>query len=108
MMISVSCEYDVRKNFQINIEMINLKIVSSAKIPKMPKAGSSIMHSEKILGVLKCTDTSGVTIQEIAVQANINRITASKYLAVLEAQDAVHFRRVGKAKLYSIKSGYGS
>jgi len=82
-----------------------MRIISS-KIPKAPKMQASNSGADKILDILKNSD--GVTIQEIANQASINRITAAKYLAVMEAKDIVKFRRVGKAKLYSVKSGYGS
>jgi response regulator of citrate/malate metabolism len=56
-----------------------------------------------ILDVLKKSDIS-LTIEEIAKKTEINRITASKYLAIMDAKGIVKFRNVGKAKLYSIKS----
>ncbi|MEM7827038.1 MAG: helix-turn-helix domain-containing protein [Candidatus Aenigmatarchaeota archaeon] len=43
-----------------------------------------------------------LTIEEVGRRAGINRITASKYLAVLEARGVVKCRNVGKAKLYSL------
>ncbi len=43
------------------------------------------------------------SISEISRACAINRITASKYLAVLEARGLVQSRSVGKAKLYSVK-----
>lgn len=55
---------------------------------------------EIILSILRQSDTS-LTILEIANRARIHRITASKYLAVLEARGHVKRRDVGKAKLYS-------
>lgn len=55
---------------------------------------------EIILSVLRQSDTS-LTILEIAEKARIHRVTASKYLAVMEAKGHVRRRDVGKAKLYS-------
>lgn len=57
-----------------------------------------IMEKE-ILGILKGSDIS-LTIEEVAAKAKINRITASKYLAVLEAKRAIAKREVGRAKLF--------
>ena len=42
------------------------------------------------------------SINDIARACNINRITASKYLAVLEARGIIKSRSVGRAKLYSV------
>ncbi|UCD07295.1 MAG: winged helix-turn-helix transcriptional regulator [Candidatus Aenigmatarchaeota archaeon] len=55
---------------------------------------------ELILDILNRSDIS-LTILEIAEKANLHRVTASKYLAVLEAKGHVKRRDVGKAKLYS-------
>ena len=55
---------------------------------------------ELILDILRKSDIS-LTILEIAEKARIHRVTASKYLAVLEAKGHVKRRDVGKAKLYS-------
>ncbi len=59
--------------------------------------------TEKILDILK-KHGYGLTIEEISRFLDINRATASKYLAVLEAGDHVLIREVGKAKLHYIKS----
>jgi predicted transcriptional regulator len=58
---------------------------------------------EMILNVLRQADTS-LTILEIAGKTGIHRVTASKYLAVLEEKGHVKRRDVGKAKLYSHKA----
>ena len=42
----------------------------------------------------------GLTIEEVSCELKINRATASKYLAVLEATDKVLVRELGKAKLH--------
>jgi predicted ArsR family transcriptional regulator len=78
--------------------------IATTKVPKIKMDSNS--GTERILNILK--NSEGVTIQEIADQASINRITAAKYLAVMEAKDVVKYRRVGKAKLYTVKIGYGS
>ncbi|MBI4162436.1 MAG: helix-turn-helix domain-containing protein [Candidatus Aenigmarchaeota archaeon] len=55
-----------------------------------------------ILEVMKQAKVS-LTINSIADLAAMHRVTASKYLAVLEAKGLVSRRDVGKAKLYFIK-----
>ncbi|NIO19433.1 MAG: HTH domain-containing protein [Candidatus Aenigmarchaeota archaeon] len=54
---------------------------------------------EKIIKLISKHDY-GLTIEEIASSLGINRMTASKYLAVLEATGDVKVREVGKAKLH--------
>lgn len=72
--------------------MLNIDVVLSGLV----------VHIEKIiLDVLKKSDIS-LTINEVAEKANTHRITASKYLAVLEAKGLLRCRNVGKAKLYSV------
>lgn len=44
-----------------------------------------------------------LTIVEIAEKANINRLTASKYLYSLETRGIVSYRAVGNAKLFYLK-----
>ena len=46
----------------------------------------------------------GLTIQEISKELKINRGTASKYLAVLEAKERILVRELGKAKLHYPKT----
>ncbi len=46
----------------------------------------------------------GLTIEEIASNLNINRSTASKYLAVMDAEKKILVREVGKAKLHYPKN----
>ena len=46
----------------------------------------------------------GLTIEEIAGFLKINRATASKYLAIMEAEGKVLVRCVGKAKLHYLKN----
>lgn len=62
---------------------------------------ASIITEELILGVLRRNGSN--TIIEIAKEASMNRMTASKYLAALEAKGFVSCRRIGKAKLFSIR-----
>jgi len=42
----------------------------------------------------------GLTIEEISVLLNVNRSTASRYLAIMEAEGSIIVREVGKAKLH--------
>ena len=42
----------------------------------------------------------GLTIEEVSNDLNINRATASKYLAVLESRHKILVRELGKAKLH--------
>ena len=42
-----------------------------------------------------------LTIEEVSKKIYIHRITASKYLAVLEARGLVKYRFICKAKLFS-------
>ncbi len=46
----------------------------------------------------------GQTIEETAKTVGVNRATASKYLAVLEAKGQIISRPVGKAKLYYLRT----
>lgn len=46
----------------------------------------------------------GLTIGEISDFLKINRATASKHLAILEARERVLIREVGKAKLHYLKT----
>lgn len=55
---------------------------------------------EIIIGVLR-ESGDPLTILQIAEKSRMHRVTASKYLAVLEAKGHVKRRDVGKAKLYS-------
>ena len=57
------------------------------------------MMERKILSLLDKRDY-GLTINEVAKLLRIHRITASKYLAILEARGKIVVREVGKAKLY--------
>ena len=62
--------------------------------------------SKSIVDVLKSADGL-MTIQEIAASASINRLTAAKYLAILEAKGLVSCRTIGRAKLYSMSKEQG-
>jgi len=54
----------------------------------------------KILDLLR--KEKYLTIEDISKKLRINRSTASKYLAVLEATGHVKYRNIGKAKLFSV------
>ena len=57
---------------------------------------------ENILVILRKAD-AGLTIEEVSERLSIHRITASKYLAVLEARNLINHRPIGKAKLFWVK-----
>jgi len=59
--------------------------------------------SERILKLLE-KKSYGLTIEEVANSLDINRATASKYLAILNAEKKVIVREVGKAKLHYLGS----
>ena len=46
----------------------------------------------------------GLTIQDISSALKISRSTASKYLAVMNAENVVKVRNVGKAKLHYLNN----
>jgi predicted ArsR family transcriptional regulator len=54
----------------------------------------------RILDLLKNSD--GLTITDIAKELNIHQITASKYMAVLEAEKKIKCRSIGMAKVCKI------
>ena len=59
---------------------------------------------EKILGIL---GTQGCTISDVSRLLSIHPSTASKYLAVMDAEGSVSRRLIGMAKLYGKKSAKG-
>ena len=52
----------------------------------------------RIVSLLKSSD--GLTIKEVSEKLNLHHITASKYLAVLEAEKRIFYKQVGMAKLF--------
>ncbi|MBI3412882.1 MAG: hypothetical protein HY051_02260 [Candidatus Aenigmarchaeota archaeon] len=58
---------------------------------------------ESILKSLRSAAEWGMTIEEVAKKNKVNRVTASKYLAILEVKGLVILRIVGRAKLYSLR-----
>lgn len=55
-----------------------------------------------VLSVLRKSKHS-LTIEDISRLTKLHRVTAAKYLAVLEAIGNVKMRRVGKAKLFLLR-----
>lgn len=62
---------------------------------------SAVLTQKLILDVIR-NNHEDITICKIASQTKIHRLTASKYLAVLEAKGYVKHRTIGRAKLYSL------
>lgn len=56
----------------------------------------------RILVALKKSDF-GLTIEQVSQEIGMNRITVSKYLAVMEVKGMLSCRIIGRAKLYSRK-----
>ena len=50
--------------------------------------------------LLALRSSEGKTVQELSIAARMNRQTATKYLAILEAKGLVKCRQSGKSKLY--------
>lgn len=63
------------------------------------------MVKERILELLKEVYPLDLPISEIARRLGVSRITVAKYIAVLEAEGKIEYRRVGKAKLCKFKEG---
>lgn len=57
----------------------------------------------KIEGLL-AGSTDGLQSEEIASSLNLTRHTVAKYLEILRARDRVHYRKVGRTKLWKIAS----
>ena len=54
--------------------------------------------------ILKAVENSrGMTITDVSKKLNIHYTTASKYLAVLEAEKKVVRRDIGMAKLFEVR-----
>jgi DNA-binding IclR family transcriptional regulator len=56
-------------------------------------------NEKKILRALQ-KEPIGFTIEEASQKLNIHRITASKYLAILEVRGYISHKKIGKAKLF--------
>lgn len=53
-----------------------------------------------ILNVLQ-TAKSGVQVEELAEQLSLTRHTVAKYLEVLRAEGKIHFKKIGRTKLWT-------
>ncbi|NIM89364.1 MAG: GNAT family N-acetyltransferase [Candidatus Aminicenantes bacterium] len=54
---------------------------------------------EKILEILRASP-SGLQMEEIAFQLGLTRHTVAKYLEILRAEGRIHFKKVGRSKLW--------
>ncbi len=52
--------------------------------------------------ILELLRKEPMTIDSVAKRLKINRITASKYLAIMEAKGLLMHEEVGRAKMYSL------
>ena len=57
---------------------------------------------EHLIDVLK-KHPDGLSISNISKLTGLNRLTASKYLSIMEAEKTVEFRRIGMTKLFKLK-----
>ena len=62
------------------------------------------MVEDRIIKILE-KNTDGLTITDVSKKLNIHYITATKYLAVLEARGIIECRNIGMAKVFKIKDG---
>ena len=65
----------------------------------MAKLNQTIEQIKRILE----EDTRGLTIQELANQTKVSRITCSIALAKIEGQNLIDVRSIGKYKLHYLK-----
>jgi response regulator of citrate/malate metabolism len=63
----------------------------------MAKQNNSIKSNILVLLLQK---PFGLTIEDVSQELKINRTTASKYLAIMDATQEILVREVGKAKLH--------
>jgi DNA-binding IclR family transcriptional regulator len=61
----------------------------------------------RVLELLKQAYPLDLPIKEMARRLGISRTTASKYVAVLEAEGRIECRVVGRAELYRLKQDSG-
>ncbi|MEM4322189.1 MAG: winged helix-turn-helix domain-containing protein [Candidatus Woesearchaeota archaeon] len=63
--------------------------------------------STKEKRIIEYLKKGSATIEEVSKNIGYSRATVSKYLSVLEAKGIVVLRKIGKAKLYSLKEVKG-
>ena len=69
---------------------------------KFSSLSHALSYHEKIIHILK-KHSSGLTVAEICRLVGITRNTAAVSLARLEGAEQVELRKVGMAKIYSLK-----
>lgn len=67
------------------------------------KSKSENNAETRIIALLE-SSPDGMQREEIAAALNLTRHTISKYLEVLRAKERIHFRKVGRTKLWKIAS----
>ncbi len=60
-----------------------------------------IQANETEIRILKALEKQPMTIEELSNALSLNRVTVSKYLAIMEAGNKVKYVEIGKAKLFS-------
>ena len=92
--------------WQFIVTSMNLLLVAKMVLmidkKKHLLSSETISNYEKIIELLK-KNNSGLTIAEISKLLKIARNTASIHLAKLEGAKQITIRKVGMAKIYSLK-----
>ena len=65
----------------------------------MKKESPDVIKS-RIINIVRLSD--GLTIRDISEKLDIHHITASKYLAVLEAEKRIACKKIGMAKVFKL------
>ena len=65
----------------------------------MGKEGPDIVKN-RIFSLVKASD--GLTIKEISNRLDIHHVTASKYLAIMEAEKRILCKKIGMAKVFKV------
>lgn len=81
----------------------NISVIKQIKKPTVKANHNEREIKDSIIKILK-NNSSGLTISNIAKLAGINRLTSSKYLAILEAEKVIECRKIGVSKIFKMKS----
>ena len=91
---------------QFTVTSLSLLLVAKMVLMRDKKkpllSSETIANYERIIELLKKTNF-GLTIAEISKLLKVTRNTASVHLAKLEGAGQVNIRKIGMAKIYSVK-----
>jgi len=83
-------------------ERDNISIINKIKEKEFIKVNNEKDIRKLIIDVLK-KHSDGLTILSVAKLTGINRLTASKYLAILEAEKILERRKIGVSKIFKLR-----